>query len=446
MVCLSTDRSISRWHQGTGDPTPPRSAPPIGSAELDAIVRATAVLYSDYDGVIARVGVRANEFTTDELRRELSDQFEASLYDSVDMALQLLSHRADLADAEHVDSSAEYAARMANRGVPVYVILNMWRAAQEQLLDECFAAVEELDLAADMKLRVLRHMTHVLNRYVEWTETHLVTVYERERESWNRASGNLRYAMVQRVVAGREVDIAAFEIETGYRLDQFHIGLMVWTASKDIQPGFLGAVERALARLVPYAAPGQDPMFAAVDRSTAWAWLPRANQSEALLPEQIAPIFADVSESKVALGLPSPGFDGFRKTHRQARAARAIAETMNSSSERVVGFGDRGVALLSILTGEFAGDREALGDWVRSVLGPLAEGTETAERLRETVLLYLEEGCSLVATAARSHLHRNTVSYRVNRASMLRGRPVDDDRADLEIALRLAAFFPLKPE
>ncbi|KAB2592005.1 helix-turn-helix domain-containing protein [Streptomyces arboris] len=37
--------------------------------------------------------------------------------------------------------------------------------------------------------------------------------------------------------------------------------------------------------------------------------------------------------------------------------------------------------------------------------------------------------------AGRLHLRRNTVRYRVQRAVELRGRPIDKDRLELEIAL-----------
>ncbi|WP_368680301.1 helix-turn-helix domain-containing protein (plasmid) [Rhodococcus opacus] len=424
-------------------PFRPRPAPAIGPDELEAAMRAAEVLYTRYDDVVARVGVRAYELTTEELRRDLSEKFQPALVDSVDMALQLLAHRVELEDVSPVGAAAEYSMGMARRGVPVYVLLNMWRASQEQLLDECFDAVEELDLDSGMKLVILRHMAYVLNRYVEWTETNLVTAYEREREDWSRTSGNLRYALVQRAIEGAEVETGLFENETGYLLDQIHVGVVTWIESSDIVPRVLGKVERAAHFLAERVGATRTPLFAAVDRGTAWIWIPRGQRAGALPPEQVAAAFEGIAGCRVAVGLAGVGVDGFRMTHRQARAARSVAVTAPSASPRVVGYGDRGVALVSMLTGEFAGNEQAVRDWVRELLGPLADSTDNAARLRETLLAYLETGCSLVATAKRTLLHRNSVAYRIQRAGELRGRSIDEDRADLEIALRLAFHLAL---
>ena len=71
----------------------------------------------------------------------------------------------------------------------------------------------------------------------------------------------------------------------------------------------------------------------------------------------------------------------------------------------------------------------------QGLLGPLAADDEGAERVRETLLTFLTEKGSFVATAERTHLHKNTVKYRVDKAIELRGRPIDDDRFNLELAL-----------
>ena len=66
---------------------------------------------------------------------------------------------------------------------------------------------------------------------------------------------------------------------------------------------------------------------------------------------------------------------------------------------------------------------------------PLAADTEAADRLRETLLVFLAEKGSYLATAERIHLHKNTVKYRVDKALEERGRSLDDERLELELAL-----------
>ena len=49
---------------------------------------------------------------------------------------------------------------------------------------------------------------------------------------------------------------------------------------------------------------------------------------------------------------------------------------------------------------------------------------------------------SFTAAAPVLHLHTNTVKYRVRKAVERRGRPLEEDRLDVEIALLLCRRFP----
>ncbi|MGB3333446.1 MAG: helix-turn-helix domain-containing protein, partial [Mycobacterium sp.] len=79
--------------------------------------------------------------------------------------------------------------------------------------------------------------------------------------------------------------------------------------------------------------------------------------------------------------------------------------------------------------------------WVGEVLGPLACATEADERLRETLRVFLRTGSSFKAAGEQLHFHVNTVKYRVQRAVERRGRPIADDRLDVEIALLLCQWY-----
>jgi DNA-binding PucR family transcriptional regulator len=82
-----------------------------------------------------------------------------------------------------------------------------------------------------------------------------------------------------------------------------------------------------------------------------------------------------------------------------------------------------------------ASDLDATRAWVLDTLGPLAIDDEPHARLRTTVRVFLSTGGSYTATAERLTMHKNTVLYRVNRADEIRGRPIQDDRLDVELAL-----------
>jgi DNA-binding PucR family transcriptional regulator len=137
----------------------------------------------------------------------------------------------------------------------------------------------------------------------------------------------------------------------------------------------------------------------------------------------------------VALGQPAFGVAGFRSSHRQARQARAVAMIAGRSAPRVILAADVGsVALL-------CSDLEAARSWIADTLGSLALDDENAERLRETVRVFLHLGSSHTAAADALNLHKNTVQYRISKAEAARGRGLRADRADVELALRACAVL-----
>src|SRR5450756_1270242 len=74
-------------------------------------------------------------------------------------------------------------------------------------------------------------------------------------------------------------------------------------------------------------------------------------------------------------------------------------------------------------------------EWVQTTLGSLAIDDENHERLRETLRVFLAVGSSYTAAATELTMHKNSVKYRVERASQERGRPIGHDRMDVELAL-----------
>ncbi|MFD8098289.1 helix-turn-helix domain-containing protein, partial [Nocardia fluminea] len=70
---------------------------------------------------------------------------------------------------------------------------------------------------------------------------------------------------------------------------------------------------------------------------------------------------------------------------------------------------------------------------------PLLGTDDTAARLRETVRAFLDARGSYTDAAARLHVHKNTVHYRVRKAEELLGHPIGERRLDIEVALLTCA-------
>jgi DNA-binding PucR family transcriptional regulator len=78
---------------------------------------------------------------------------------------------------------------------------------------------------------------------------------------------------------------------------------------------------------------------------------------------------------------------------------------------------------------------------VLSTLAGLAADDEPHARLRDTLLVFLQAGGSYKATAEQLMLHKNTVQYRIRKAQESLGRPVGDNRHDVELALRASQWL-----
>jgi len=82
-----------------------------------------------------------------------------------------------------------------------------------------------------------------------------------------------------------------------------------------------------------------------------------------------------------------------------------------------------------------------LRPWVLSTLAGLADDDEHHVRLRETLLVFLQSGGSYKTTAEQLMLHKNTVQYRIRKAKESLGRPVGENRHDVELALRASHWL-----
>jgi len=87
------------------------------------------------------------------------------------------------------------------------------------------------------------------------------------------------------------------------------------------------------------------------------------------------------------------------------------------------------------------GSIELLRTWVAETLASLAIDDEHRAGLRDTLRVFLEDGGSYKAAAERLTLHKNTVQYRIRKAEEDLGRPLGDDRLNVELALLVSHWL-----
>lgn len=406
-----------------------------GSPEAAEITRLTAVvgdrLQRRYDEINASMAQAIEHAIVDLDDPELSSMLHASVEGNVATILHVLRHDIPLDHVQPITAATEYAIRLAQRGIPGTSLRRAYHFGSDDLLAQIFEEVRQIDVDPDTRLRLLHHLAGWTHSYVDWITRIVLAAYEEERRQVEEHSATVAATLVRAVLDDLPGAQHGFTERTGYRLDQHHVGAVVWVAAAN--PGVdhndnLTALAHELARTTGSA----PPLFTAVDRSTAWVWFGRGKAGGDLDSAAVQAVLADQPGARIALGRAGVGAAGFRMSHRQAGAARDVASVARTG-QQVVAHGEHAVAVVSMLLH----DVDALATWVTDVLGPLAADTDDGARLRDTLLAFLVSGSSYQVTAARELLHRNTIKYRVGRAIELRGRNLEEDRLEVELALEV---------
>jgi DNA-binding PucR family transcriptional regulator len=346
----------------------------------------------------------------------------SSVDSNVETCLQIMEHRIDLSAVQAPAAAVEYARRLAQRGTPLTTLLRTYRLGHARFSDWL---LRELARQAD-DARVISattlSMSRIVAAYIDQTSEEMVAAYTQEREHW-----------VRRLLSGDRSDLRAAEATLGYRLRQYHVGVVCWVDDAPGNADELTRLERAVGHVAVHAACAGDPVFLPRDESSAWAWLPlgirdRFDSAEA----STAGVSTDI---RFAFGDPAKGPGGFCLTYLQAMAAESVALAAAPTAPRALQFTE--VAPVAMMLGS----ADLLRGWVRSTLAGLATDDEHHARLRETLLVFLQSGGSYKATAELLVLHKNTVQYRIRRAEESLGRAVAENRHDVELALRAAHWL-----
>jgi DNA-binding PucR family transcriptional regulator len=386
--------------------------------------RATAVHEDVYEAILRDIP----ELREDKLVLAL---LRSSVLSNVDTCLQVLQHQIDLADVQAPAMAVEYARRQAQRGMPLTVLLRAYRVGHTCFADWLLRELARQTDDAHMITAATLGMSRIVAGYVDQTSEEIVAAYTRERESWLRSRSAARAARIRDLLSGARIDLRTAEATLGYRLRQYHVGVVCWTDETPGPVDNITRLERAIREIAELAASSSDAVFIPRDESSAWAWLPLGIRDTFTCPAASA-AGADIH---FAFGDAAKGTAGFRLTHEQAVAAQAVAMAGGSAVPRAVAFGE--VAPVAMMLGS----AELLRAWVLSTLAGLAVDDEHHARLRDTLLVFLESGGSYKTAAERLMLHKNTVQYRIRKAQESLGRPVGGNRHDVELALQASHWL-----
>jgi DNA-binding PucR family transcriptional regulator len=318
---------------------------------------------------------------------------------------------------------------VVRRGVDLDGVFQAYRRGQNIAWKRWMAAAAQVVPSGPQLMKVLEISSGFLFDYVDEVIARVLDEAQREREEVLGGALARRIETVRLILDGAPIDRRRAGERLGYDLDRRHTALVLWTETGErADEGTHGALESA-AGLLAHAAGAHRPLIFPAATSALWAWLgTRTDPEPAALHAAMASAHPRV---RVAVGPTRAGITGFRRSHEAALTVQGLLAGQ-SGGERLAFHQDFEVTALA------AHDLARAAEFVAATLGPLAEDTASAARLRETLRVFLDEADNAPRTAERLHTHRNTVLQRVARATELLGRPPGERRLALELALELA--------
>jgi DNA-binding PucR family transcriptional regulator len=420
---------------------PAARQPGVGTDD-GVIAKAAAMIVSSMEDQVDDITRSTQELLVTEIAELRGDMpllqlLRDTVSSNIDTFFSAIRHRISIKHIEPPAAALEYARRLAQREVSANALVRAYRLGHQAVLKIALEEIRVSELDPKLSLGVYELIARISFGYIDRISQLVLATYQDERDHWLGNRNTMRAARVRDLIAGGDVDIDAVIATIRYPLKRIHVALVVWCQESD-SGDELTPMERFVHKLGESIGARETPLFISIDHVTGWAWIP--------LPSNVAPgalgRLRAVAETKtdapwIAAGNPLPGIDGFRRSHQQAQDARRVAIASGGNVPRFIAAGDPGLAVAALV----GNNLEAASTWVTEVLGPLSSPTESDERLRETLRVFLRTGASNKAAAEELHLHINSVKYRVHRAVERRGRPISDDRLDVEVALNLCEWF-----
>jgi hypothetical protein len=299
------------------------------------------------------------------------------------------------------------ARRAASSRVPLEIVLRRYLAGYTALGDFLVqeAGGEDPPVPGPSLHLLQRELAVLLDRLLAAVSVE----YREEAEGALRPRPLRLSARVSRLLAGELTDPAEFD----YELGAFHLGLIAIGPPAD---RFLRELAADLDRLLLIVPAAED---------AHWAWLGGRRPFD---PAELDALVATLppAELCLAIGEPGHGLRGWRRTHRQAQAALAIALRRPAPLTR---YAD--VALLATVLR----DDDLLAHLTDTYLTPLRAGGQV---LLTTLRAHFAADRNVSSAAAALGVTRKTVASRLRTVERLLGHSLTERAADLELALGLA--------
>lgn len=317
---------------------------------------------------------------------------------------------------------------LVRHGVDFQQLLIGYRSAENVGCRRWLAATAD-SVPADAVAAIAEIGLRSINDWVDAVLNSVVRQIDQERDELLGDTSARRLETVTLILDGAPIREEEARDRLGYELSGWHIGLVLWFRDPNDEQGLIEKTVRLLA----LAAGLRPPLVLPVTATTSWVWLTGDRPIEA---ESLRSHIGDVPDLFITAGTSKASLAGFRRTHREAIAARRVVEHSQHRA-RFTAYEEVRIADLA------SHDTEAVADFISETLGPLALADAN---LRETLRVYLQEDGNTARTAARLFTHRNTILNRVDRAQQLLPLPLSGRRLNVGLALELNHWSSWRPK
>jgi hypothetical protein len=314
--------------------------------------------------------------------------------------------------------------RRAQQGVPLPAILHAYRVGGRFVWDTLLAHADTSATARDALLRTAADVWAIIDDYSEA----LIEAYGDTVAEQARFDVQVRAAALGSLLDGNVREESRLW-ESAAMLQLPHHGTFVVVVAETRKPG-----EEALPRA--------EEVLRRHNVTSAWR-LDTGHQIGVLTirpPVTVSKLcdrLAALATGRVGVSEPYASLDRTATACRQARVASAAA---TPGSRDVVRYGQQPIAVL------LASVPELGTNVAQAILGPvLALPAPDRDLLIDTLRAWFAEDGSATAAAARLHVHRNTVHYRLRRVEALTGRNLTRPTAIGELHLALESTRILNP-
>ncbi|WP_199855810.1 PucR family transcriptional regulator [Burkholderia metallica] len=280
----------------------------------------------------------------------------------------------------------------------------------------------------------LRELLAVSSRSIAaFIDTNMIGMAEfmrAEREARLRGTHADRRELVTQIVEGTAISAQEASRRLGYTLEQRHHAAIIWSEEADIE---LGLLERAADALTQCAGT-RNALVVVANTATLWVWT--YHDGKPLDMASLQRAVGALPGVHMAVATAGSGMEGFRRSHLDALATQRLLGRLHAGVGVVHA---DSMSLIALMTHHM----ESLQQFVTNTLGGLATADKS---LRDALRAFLAEGCSVTDAAEKTHVHRNTLLRRLERAESLLPRPLAQQRLHVAAALEVLHWTAIDPD